>query len=52
MKQVDKSLMVELFRYKTGDRVFVWWKKRGEAYEYVYFDERKAERDAKKREGG
>jgi len=51
MRQVDKGLMVELFSYKTGERVFAWWKKRDEVYEYFYFDERKAKRDAKKREG-
>jgi len=51
MTQLDKRLMVELFSYKTGDRVFAWWKKRDEVYEYFYFDERKAKRDAKEREG-
>jgi hypothetical protein len=50
LKQVDKSSMVELFRYKTGDRVFAWWKKRDEVYDYFYFDERKAKSEAKKRE--
>lgn len=48
LKQVDKSLMVELFSYKTGDKVFAWWKKRDDVYDFFYFDERKAKREAKK----
>lgn len=43
--------MLELFSYKSGDRVFAWWKKRGEVYEYIYFDERKAKKEAERRDG-
>jgi transposase len=50
LKQVDKSVMTKLFRYKSGERVFAWWQKRGDMYEYFYFDERKAKKDVETRE--
>jgi len=50
IKGVDKNMMLELFKYESGERVFAWWKKRGDVYEYIYFDERRAEKDAEKRD--
>jgi transposase len=50
LKQVDKSVMTEVFRYKSGDRVLAWWQRRGDMYEYLYFDERKAKKDMETRE--
>jgi len=37
--------MVELFSYKSGERVFAIRKKCGEVYEFIYFDKRKAKRE-------
>jgi len=51
IRRIDKDSMVELFSYKSGERVFAMWKKCGEVYEFIYFDERKAKREAEKREG-
>ena len=50
IKQVDKDSMIELFSYKNGDKVFGYWKDYGGVYEYLYYDERKAKKDAKKRQ--
>jgi transposase len=49
IRRVDKNMMLALFSYESGDQVFVWWKKRGDIYEYIYFDERRAKKDAEKR---
>ena len=50
IKQVDKDSMIELFSYKNGGKVFGYWKEYGGVYEYLYYDERKAKKDAKKRQ--
>jgi predicted nucleotide-binding protein (sugar kinase/HSP70/actin superfamily) len=42
--------MVELFSYKSSERVFAIRKKCGEVYEFIYFDKRKAKREEEKRE--
>jgi hypothetical protein len=44
--------MVELFRYKSGERVFAIRKKCGEVYEFIYFDKRKAKREKRRRGRG
>ena len=50
IKQVDKDSMMELVSYENGDKVFGYWKLCGEVYEYLYYDERKAKKDVKKRQ--
>lgn len=50
IKQVDKDSMQELFSYENGDKVLGYWKKYGERYEYIYYDERRAKKDVKKRQ--
>jgi len=51
IRRIDKDSMVELFSYKSGEKVFATWEKCGEVYEFIYFDERKAKGEAEKREG-
>lgn len=50
IKKVGKDSMMELSRYESGDKVFGYWKKCGEVYEYLYYDEKKAKKDIKKRQ--
>jgi len=50
IKQVDKDSMIDLFSYENGDKVFGYWNKCGDISEYIYYDERKAKKDAKKRQ--
>ena len=51
IEQIDKNSMLELFQYETGDKVFGYWNRNSEGvYGYIYYDERRAKKDAKKRQ--
>jgi hypothetical protein len=52
IRQITKDSMVELFSYESGERVFGIRKKCGEVYEFIYFDERRAKRERRRRGRG
>lgn len=50
IQSVERSSMKRVLKYKTGERVFVHPEENKGVYLYIYYDERRAKQDAKKRE--
>lgn len=51
IRPINKESMLELFQYESGDKVFGCWRENSAGvYEYIYYDERRANHDVKKRQ--
>jgi len=50
MKSIEKTQMQHVMKYKNGKKVFVHHETQEGVHRYFYYDERRAEQDARKRE--